>query len=165
MKKKVIIMRCSLAFILSVIVCCMSGCIDEGSEKNTSENTSIQDITTISEETYIDTTVDNNSDSRISDSAGKNTNTMTTTTIKTKNNGTIKTTEASIEKNQSVATTTKKVTDSITTKSPNNTTTISQTETTVSTTHQTETTVIPTESKVEITPEQDVNELPFVPAF
>lgn len=65
----------------------------------------------------------------------------------------------------SVATTTKKVTDSITTKSPNNTTTISQTETTVSTTHQTETTVIPTESKVEITPEQDVNELPFVPAF
>ncbi len=49
MKKKVIIMRCSLAFILSVIVCCMSGCIDEGSEKNTSENTSIQDITTISE--------------------------------------------------------------------------------------------------------------------
>ena len=49
MKKKVIIMRCSLAFILSVIVCCMSGCSDEGSEKNTSENTSIQDITTIME--------------------------------------------------------------------------------------------------------------------
>ena len=158
-------MRCSLAFILSVIVCCMSGCSDEGSEKNTSENTSIQDITTISEETYIDTTVDNNSDSRISDSAGKNTSTMTTTTIKTKNNGTIETTEASIEKNQSVTTSINQQPNSITPESIDNTATISQTETTVSTTHQTETTVIPTESKVEITPEQDVNELPFVPAF
>lgn len=165
MKKKVIIIRCSLAFILSVIVCCMSGCIDEGSEKNTSENTSIQDITTISEETYTDTTIDNNSDSRISDSADKNTNTMTTTTIKTKNNDTIETTEASIEKNQSVATSINQQPNSITPESIDNTATISQTETTVSTTHQTETTVIPTESKVEITPEQDVNELPFVPAF
>ena len=165
MKKKVIIMRCSLAFILSVIVCCMSGCSDEDSEKNTSENTSIQDITTISEETYTDTTVDNNSDSRISDSAGKNTNTMTTTTIITKNNGIIETTEANIEKNQSVTTSINQQPNSITPESIDNTATISQTETTVSTTHQTETTVIPTESKVEITPEQDVNELPFVPAF
>ncbi len=165
MKKKAIIMRCSLAFILSVIACCMSGCRDEGSDKSTSESTSIQDITTASEEICTDTIVDNDSDSRIYDAVGKNTSTMTTTTIKTKNNGIIETTEASIEKNQSVTTSIKQQPNIITTESIGNTTTISQTETTVSTTRQTETTVMPTESKVEIIPEQDVNELPFVPVF